>query len=177
MAMEHHILTFYPGKEVRVRSSQHELKAVTLTKDSHVVDSVADLKSLPMERLRILHAHVVDGKPDAPFVSIEDTWERLRAICAPAAPRAPVDPAMLAPDPESGPKPPQEIARAPRASKGKHRDAIAALLLRPEGCTTADILAITGWPSVSVPAQAQSAGLVLRKEKVDGVTRYWGKRE
>lgn len=52
---------------------------------------------------------------------------------------------------------------------------IGELLQRPEGCTTKDILAATGWPSVSVPAQAKAVGLVLSKEKRDGVTRYFGK--
>lgn len=52
---------------------------------------------------------------------------------------------------------------------------IGDLLSRPEGCTTADVLAATGWPSVSMPAQAKFAGLALRKEKVKGEpTRYWG---
>lgn len=52
--------------------------------------------------------------------------------------------------------------------------AIAALLTRPEGTTTAEILKATGWPSVSVPQQAKAAGLKLRKEKEKGSpTRYY----
>lgn len=52
--------------------------------------------------------------------------------------------------------------------------AIAALLTRPEGTTTAEILKATGWPSVSVPQQAKAAGLKLRKEKEKGSpTRYF----
>jgi len=59
--------------------------------------------------------------------------------------------------------------------KGQSKTALVGeLLSRKEGCTTADILALTGWPSVSVPAQAKAVGLTLRKEKQDGVTRYWG---
>lgn len=52
---------------------------------------------------------------------------------------------------------------------------VGQLLLDPKGCTTADILKATGWPSVSVPAQAKAVGLKLRKEKKPGeVTRYFG---
>lgn len=52
---------------------------------------------------------------------------------------------------------------------------IAVLLTRAEGCTNADILEATGWPTVSVPQQAKIAKLNLRKEKLKGEpTRYWG---
>lgn len=50
---------------------------------------------------------------------------------------------------------------------------VVDLLKRPEGCTTAEILKATEWPSVSVPQQARMAGLELRKEKnAEGVTVY-----
>jgi multidrug efflux pump subunit AcrA (membrane-fusion protein) len=49
---------------------------------------------------------------------------------------------------------------------------IVGLLKRKEGCTTKDVLAATGWPAVSMPQQAKAAGLTLKKEKADGVTRY-----
>jgi Protein of unknown function (DUF3489) len=52
--------------------------------------------------------------------------------------------------------------------------AVVALLTRPEGCTSADIMAVTSWPSVSVPQQARAAGLTLRQEKEGRATRYWG---
>lgn len=52
---------------------------------------------------------------------------------------------------------------------------IGELLARPDGCTTKEILEATGWPSVSVPAQAKSVGMTLTKEKRDGVTRYFGR--
>ena len=55
---------------------------------------------------------------------------------------------------------------------GSKLESVVALLTREEGCTTKDILASTGWPSVSVPAMAKAAGLTLKKEKEDGVTRY-----
>ena len=49
---------------------------------------------------------------------------------------------------------------------------VANLLTRPGGCTAKDVLEATGWPSVSMPAQAKAAGLVLTKSKANGVTRY-----
>jgi hypothetical protein len=53
---------------------------------------------------------------------------------------------------------------------------IAALLLRKEGCTTAEVLEACNWPAVSMPAQAKLAGLTLRKEKQGKGTRYWGSK-
>jgi len=45
---------------------------------------------------------------------------------------------------------------------------IATLLKRPTGCTRAEILKLTGWPTVSVQAVAKACGLKLRKEaKID----------
>lgn len=68
--------------------------------------------------------------------------------------------------------------KAPPKEKKQGRskvDVIADLLIRAEGCTTADVLEATGWPSVSMPAQAKLAGLALRKEKLKGQpARYWG---
>lgn len=49
---------------------------------------------------------------------------------------------------------------------------IVKLLSRPEGCTTADVLKATGWPSVSMPAQAKAAGLKLKKVKDGNAFRY-----
>lgn len=50
---------------------------------------------------------------------------------------------------------------------------VVDLLKRPEGCTGAEVLAATGWPSVSMPQQAKAAGLTLSKEKNKGEpTRY-----
>ena len=58
---------------------------------------------------------------------------------------------------------------------GSKTEIVAGLLKRPEGCTTADILAATKWPAVSVPAMAKAAGLTLAKEKNKGEpTRYRG---
>lgn len=68
--------------------------------------------------------------------------------------------------------------KTPRKSNirpGTKLEIVKGLLMRTAGCTLADILAATGWPSVSVPQQARAAGLTLRKEKDGSVTRYFGK--
>jgi hypothetical protein len=67
-------------------------------------------------------------------------------------------------------------ARAPSVTvvrPGSKAAAIADLLRRPEGCTTADVLKATGWPSVSLNQQATAAGLTLRKVKEGRITRYF----
>lgn len=76
------------------------------------------------------------------------------------------------------PKPAKKEAKPRKAkSHGKSKMLIVAeLLKRTEGCTTADVLKATGWPTVSMPAQAKAAKLKLYKEKKKGeVTRYFGK--
>lgn len=66
-----------------------------------------------------------------------------------------------------------KVERKPRAEGPTKREQAAALLLRPEGATTKDILETTGWPSVSVPQLARSSKLTLRQEKDGKVTRYY----
>jgi hypothetical protein len=75
---------------------------------------------------------------------------------------------------KSAPKTKAAVANgAPRT--GSKTELIAGLLTRAKGCTGAEILEATGWPTVSVPAQAKAAGLKLRKEKAKGEpTRYYG---
>lgn len=64
-----------------------------------------------------------------------------------------------------------------RTREGKSKTQIVAdLLLRHEGCTRKDILAATGWPSVSVDAQAKASGLKLHKVKEGRTTTYFGAR-
>lgn len=79
-------------------------------------------------------------------------------------------------------KPVKGTQTAPKAKKaaagartGTKLVKIVELLSRKQGCTTAEVLKATGWPSVSMPQQAKAAGLKLRKEKKSGeVTRYFG---
>lgn len=64
----------------------------------------------------------------------------------------------------------------PREGKRTKLDIVRELLLRPEGCTRQEILDATGWPTVSVPANAATLKLSLTKEKKPGeVMRYWGR--
>ena len=72
--------------------------------------------------------------------------------------------------PKAAPK--SAVDKAFVVRPGSKLKSVVALLTREEGCTTKDILASTGWPSVSVPAMAKAAGLTLKKEKEDGITRY-----
>lgn len=57
------------------------------------------------------------------------------------------------------------------AAKTK-KGVIANLLTK--GTTAKEVLAATGWPSVSMPAQAAAAGMHLEKYKEDGLTKYRG---
>lgn len=79
--------------------------------------------------------------------------------------------------PKGSKKAAAENARAPIGTPGGVRpgsklEIVVGLLTRADGCTGKEILEATGWPTVSVPQQAKAAGLVLSKEKVDGITRY-----
>ena len=67
--------------------------------------------------------------------------------------------------------------RAPaKPREGKSKAEVIGELLLEGGKTAKELCDAVGWPAMSVPAQAKAAGLVLRKEKVDGVTRYWGSK-
>jgi hypothetical protein len=73
------------------------------------------------------------------------------------------------------PAAPKKAAAGDGPRAGSKTALVAGLLQRAKGCTGAEILALTGWPTVSVPAQAKAAGLKLRKEKAKGEpTRYFG---
>ena len=63
--------------------------------------------------------------------------------------------------------------KAKTAKKVASKTATVGILLRRAGgCTGKDVLKATGWPTVSMPAMAKALGVKLKKEKVDGVTRY-----
>ncbi|MDE2103590.1 MAG: DUF3489 domain-containing protein [Patescibacteria group bacterium] len=55
---------------------------------------------------------------------------------------------------------------------GSKLETIVGMLKRKEGCTAAEVLKATGWPSVSMPQQARAAGLTLKTEKEGRTTRY-----
>lgn len=65
-------------------------------------------------------------------------------------------------------------AREPRSTGPNKREQAAALLTREGGATSREILDVTGWPAVSVPALAKASKLSLRQEKDGKVTRYFG---
>lgn len=51
---------------------------------------------------------------------------------------------------------------------------ISGLLLRPGGCTRADVLEACDWPSVSMQQQAAALGVELKSKKEPGKpTSYW----
>ena len=56
------------------------------------------------------------------------------------------------------------------------REIVAQLLLQKEGCTREDMIAATGWKSVSVVTQAKEHGIALRKVKEGNVTKYFGSK-
>lgn len=197
-----HIVTATPDR-IGIRSTEHK-HPVTLGAGQYLIEAESDLGTIPSTVLIRLHNHLHDEgwikRQDAD--TLGRIWAALgdsRKANAPG--RNSLIKQSYEPDPVAVAQEAAEMAesalerparrevvqRAPRESSkptsaprakpvapGSKAKMVGDLLLRPEGCTTADILAATGWPSVSVPAQAKSCGLELRKEKVDGVTRYWG---
>jgi len=67
------------------------------------------------------------------------------------------------------------ITTAKGVRPGSKLEIIVGLLKRKEGCTTAQVLAATKWPSVSMPQQAKAAGLELDTVKEGRTTTYWAK--
>lgn len=69
------------------------------------------------------------------------------------------------------------VAKPASKAKGDGKTKLAAigdLLNRKSGCTRKDVLAATGWPSVSMQQQAKALGVKLRMEKKPGEnTRYF----
>lgn len=66
----------------------------------------------------------------------------------------------------------RKVLAAGEVRPGSKLEIIVGLLRRKEGCTTADVLKATGWPSVSMPQQANAAGIKLATEKDGRITRY-----
>lgn len=93
-----------------------------------------------------------------------------KAKAAAKAPKAPKTARAPKIAPEAAPKVAVAGVRA-----GSKTALIGEMLLRSQGCTTAEVLEASGWPSVSMPQQAKACGLALRKEKEKGQpTRYYG---
>jgi len=60
-----------------------------------------------------------------------------------------------------------------KAKAGSKLSIVGELLTK--GATTAEVLKATGWPSISMPAQAKALGLELVKVKEGGVFKYYAK--
>jgi uncharacterized protein len=69
---------------------------------------------------------------------------------------------------------PKAFEPKPAGAFKSKKELIGHLLSNPEGVTMAEVLKQTGWPSVSMPAQAAAAGMKLEKKKVGGETKYFG---
>ncbi len=59
-------------------------------------------------------------------------------------------------------------ARSGGVRPGSKLELILGLLCRKSGCTSAEVLNATGWPSVSMPQTAKALGVKLVKEKEKG---------
>lgn len=70
-------------------------------------------------------------------------------------------------------KAPKKAKAEKTARSGSKTEVIKGLLSRAAGCTAADVMEATGWPSVSMPQQARNLGIKLKTEKEGRVTRYW----
>lgn len=81
--------------------------------------------------------------------------------------------------PELAPPPPPPVAPAPEpvAVAGKARALIVAACSRPEGATSAELFATTGWKFASWSHQlkliTKQTGVAHEIRKVDGTTRYF----
>lgn len=160
----------------------NELRACRIDQDHVTIDMAGRLhdkaqqwdqfgfrysRSLVNEALRKLKA-----RPLPPIPQVPD-YLKPKATPSKAAPPAKV---REIPPPKAAPA---QGASRPRKMPAKTKAAgrageIAALLLRPDGCTRQDILKLTGWAAVSVQQQAKAAGIGLRIEGTRGNMRYFG---
>jgi hypothetical protein len=92
-------------------------------------------------------------------------WTLLCLRMAAAAKRGNLNLATTA----AGPTPTNQAKRGTKAYQ------VGELMLRPEGCTSQDVLALTGWPSVSMPAQAKMCGLSCTTQRTGRTIRYFAR--
>lgn len=62
-----------------------------------------------------------------------------------------------------------------RARYGSKAHTIGNLLLRPTGVSASEVMAATGWPSVSIPQQARLCGLRVSRERMGRTVRYYAR--
>jgi Protein of unknown function (DUF3489) len=138
----------------------------------------AGVREVQLRELRAKAAKAASALPAAiaapPAVNAETSQETDMKTNVKTKPKAAKAAPKQQPKP-TGEKSAAANVRTPAGRPGSKLEAIVALLKRPDGCTTADILKVTGWPSVSVPQQARAAGLTLIKSKDGSVTRYRAK--
>jgi hypothetical protein len=60
-----------------------------------------------------------------------------------------------------------------RARRNSKAYLVGEMLLRPEGVTRAEVMAATGWPSVSLPQQAEACGLSFTTQRTGREVRYF----
>lgn len=68
--------------------------------------------------------------------------------------------------------PGQQMQKRSKADAGSKDAEIATLLKR--GCTAEEVLRVTGWKAISMPAMAKKLGLALRIEKGRKPFKYYG---
>lgn len=59
------------------------------------------------------------------------------------------------------------------ARPGSKAHLVGQLMLRAEGVTSAEAIAATGWPSISLPQQAAACGLTFTTERMGRTVRYY----
>ena len=150
-----------------------KIKVATPAKPSTLTDvdkkAIAEIKKAEKAKVEAKKAADAAKRKEeaAEKKAIRDAAKKAKAASTPQKPAGKPKPATA---PKAAPK--AKLASEPR--KGSKTAIIGDLLKRKEGCTTAEILAATGWPAVSVPQQAKAIGVGLRKERKPGeVTRYW----
>lgn len=62
-----------------------------------------------------------------------------------------------------------------RARPGSKTFVIGEMLLRPEGVSGREVMAATGWPSVSLPQQARSCGIEFTTQRMGREVRYYAR--
>lgn len=67
----------------------------------------------------------------------------------------------------------QPTASLNQARPGSKAHTIGEMMLRPEGATAREVCAATGWPSVSMPAQAAVCGLTYTTQRMGREVRYF----
>jgi len=64
-----------------------------------------------------------------------------------------------------------------KARPGSKAHLVGEMMLRPEGATPAQVMAATGWPSVSMPNQARQAGLEVTRQRRGRHVIYFARRD